>query len=41
MYRVWIQGRFYKPPLEPFFELKLKEQMIKQAQEEKEGEKKE
>lgn len=24
MYRVWIQGRFYKPPLEAFFEQRLK-----------------
>ena len=23
MYRVWIQGRFYKAPLTKFFELKL------------------
>jgi hypothetical protein len=35
MYRVWIQGRFYKPPLEPFFELKLKQQMAKEAEDRK------
>ena len=31
MYRVWIQGRFYKPPLQPFFEVKLKEQLERSA----------
>ncbi len=24
MYRVWLQGRFYKPPIDDFFELKIK-----------------
>lgn len=37
MYRVWIQGRFYKPPLHPYFQQKLTEQMARQALEEKEG----
>jgi hypothetical protein len=34
MYRVWIQGRFYKPPLHPYFQLKLQEQLSKQLKEE-------
>lgn len=31
MYRVWIQGRFYKPPLTEFFQQKLNEQLQKEA----------
>lgn len=31
MYRVWIQGRFYKPPLNEFFEERLKAQLEKEA----------
>jgi SAM-dependent methyltransferase len=36
MYRVWIQGRFYKPPLNEFFQERLREQLEKEAAEEKE-----
>lgn len=38
MYRVWIQGRFYKPPLDLFFEERLKEQLEKEKMEEIEQE---
>jgi SAM-dependent methyltransferase len=34
MYRVWIQGRFYKPSLEAYFEEKLSKQLEKEAIEE-------
>lgn len=34
MYRVWIQGRFYKPPLDLFFEERLNEQLEKERIEE-------
>lgn len=36
MYRVWIQGRFYKPPLNEYFAEKLANQMEKEALFEKE-----
>ena len=36
MYRVWIQGRFYKPPLNEYFAQKLAAQMEKEALFEKE-----
>jgi hypothetical protein len=31
MYRVWIQGRFYKAPLSPFLQECLNEQLQKEA----------
>lgn len=36
MYRVWIQGRFYKPPLNEYFAEKLANQLEKEALFEKE-----
>lgn len=41
MYRVWIQGRFYKPSLDPFFEGRLKVQMEKERVERQQLEKEE